>query len=235
MVLIRLAILYLKILIKKCDFYIKLWFSNINELVILKKRSKNEKGSYLSSTCFCAFSADEQKYRFVVGGSIGSQTTWFKNADTNVKWSNMGETLYNKKGGLSGRGAVGLQINTSQKLFTRILAEVAESNLLDSSSKPSYRSYGITWEEGYRFTPRFYTFGGPGVHYAELKLNDESTKGFGVNVNLGLGFVLSDSVSLEVMGRGSFPLSDKFKELGANNNEALPMQLSYLANIMIAF
>ncbi|WP_300955624.1 hypothetical protein, partial [Helicobacter japonicus] len=48
----------------------------------------------------CAFSADEQKYRFVVGGSIGSQTTWFKNADTNVKWSNMGETLYNKKGGL---------------------------------------------------------------------------------------------------------------------------------------
>lgn len=54
MVLIRLAILYLKILIKKCDFYIKLWFSNINELVILKKRSKNEKGSYLSSTCFCA-------------------------------------------------------------------------------------------------------------------------------------------------------------------------------------
>lgn len=183
----------------------------------------------------CAFGAEEQKYRFVVGGSIGSQTTWFKNADTNVKWSNMGETLYNKKGGLSGRGAVGLQINTSQKLFTRILAEVAESNLLDSSSKPSYRSYGITWEEGYRFTPRFYTFGGPGVHYAELKLNDESTKGFGVNVNLGLGFVLSDSVSLEVMGRGSFPLSDKFKELGANNNEALPMQLSYLANIMIAF
>ena len=47
--------------------------------------------------------------------------------------------------------------------------------------------------------------------------------------------MLSDSVSLEVMGRGSFPLSDKFKELGANNNEALPMQLSYLANIMIAF
>ena len=138
----------------------------------------------------------------------------------------MGETLYNKKGGLSGRGAVGLQINTSQKLFTRILAEVAESNLLDSSSKPSYRSYGITWEEGYRFTPRFYTFGGPGVHYAQLKL---------IDVNLGLGFVLSDSVSLEVMGRGSFPLSDKFKELGANNNEALPMQLSYLANIMIAF
>ena len=54
MVLIRLAILYLKILIKKCDFYIKLWFSNINELVILKKRRKKEKGSYLSSTCFCA-------------------------------------------------------------------------------------------------------------------------------------------------------------------------------------
>lgn len=73
------------------------------------------------------------------------------------------------------------------------------------------------------------------MHYAELKLNDESIKGFGVNVNLGLGFVLSDSVSLEVMGRGSFPLSDKFKELGANNNEDLPMQLSYLANIMIAF
>lgn len=192
--------------------------------------------AFISLTfAFYAFGAEEQKYRFVVGGSIGSQTTWFKNADTNVKWSNMGETLYNKKGGLSGRGAVGLQINTSQKLFTRILAEVAESNLLDSSSKPSYRSYGITWEEGYRFTPRFYTFGGPGVHYAELKLNDESTKGFGVNVNLGLGFVLSDSVSLEVMGRGSFPLSDKFKELGANNNESLPMQLSYLANIMIAF
>ncbi|WP_276890111.1 hypothetical protein [Helicobacter japonicus] len=73
------------------------------------------------------------------------------------------------------------------------------------------------------------------MHYAELKLNDESTKGFGVNVNLGLGFVLSDSVSLEVMGRGSFPLSEKFKELGANKNESLPMQLSYLANIMIAF
>ncbi|WP_300447067.1 hypothetical protein [Helicobacter mastomyrinus] len=54
-------------------------------------------------------------------------------------------------------------------------------------------------------------------------------------MNLGLGFVLSDFVSLEVMGRGSFPLSDKFKELGANNNESLPMQLSYLANIMIAF
>lgn len=184
---------------------------------------------------FCAFGAEEQKYRFIAGGSIGSQTTWFKNADTNVKWSNMGETLYNKKGGLSGRGAVGLQINTSQKLFTRILAEVADSNFLKSDAKPSYRSYGITWEEGYRFTPRFYTFGGPGVHYAQLKLNDESTKGFGVNVNLGLGFVLSDFVSLEVMGRGSFPLSDKFKELGANNNESLPMQLSYLANIMIAF
>ncbi|WP_334090433.1 hypothetical protein, partial [Helicobacter typhlonius] len=59
--------------------------------------------------------------------------------------------------------------------------------------------------------------------------------GFGVNVNLGLGFVLSDFVSLEVMGRGSFPLSDKFKELGVSNNEALSMQLSYLANIMIAF
>ncbi|WP_276890112.1 hypothetical protein [Helicobacter japonicus] len=86
----------------------------------------------------CAFGAEEQKYRFVVGGSIGSQTSWFKDADTNVKWSNMGETLYNKKGGLSGRGAVGLQINTSQKHFSRILAEVAESNLLDSSSKPSY-------------------------------------------------------------------------------------------------
>ena len=129
---------------------------------------------------------------------------------------------------------MGLQINTSQKLFTRILAEVAESNILDSSSKPSYRSYGITWEEGYRFTPRFYTFGGPGVRYAQLKFNDESAKGFGVNVNLGFGFVLSDFVSLEVMGRGSFPLSDKFKELGVSNNEALSMQLSYLANIMIA-
>lgn len=183
----------------------------------------------------CAFGADEQKYRFIAGGSIGSQTTWFKNADTNVKWSNMGETLYNEKGGLSGRGAVGLQINTSQKLFTRILAEITHSNLLKSDSKPTYRSYGITWEEGYRFTPRFYTFGGPGVHYAQLKLNDESTKGFGVNVNLGLGFVLSDFVSLEVMGRGSFPLSDKFKELGANNNESLPMRIDYLANIMIAF
>ncbi len=183
----------------------------------------------------CVFGAEEQKYRFIVGGSIGSQTTWFKNADTNVKWSNMGETLYNEKGGLSGRGALGLQINTSQKLFTRILAEVAESNILDSSSKPSYRSYGITWEEGYRFTPRFYTFGGPGVHYAQLKFNDESAKGFGVNVNLGFGFVLSDFVSLEVMGRGSFPLNDKFKELGVSNNEALSMQLSYLANIMIAF
>ncbi|TLD90778.1 hypothetical protein LS66_000120 [Helicobacter sp. MIT 03-1614] len=182
----------------------------------------------------CAFGADEQ-YRFIAGGSIGSQTTWFKNADTNVKWSNMGETLYNEKGGLSGRGAVGLQINTSQKLFTRILAEITHSNLLKSDSKPTYRSYGITWEEGYRFTPRFYTFGGPGVHYAQLKLNDESTKGFGVNVNLGLGFVLSDFVSLEVMGRGSFPLSDKFKELGANNNESLPMRIDYLANIMIAF
>ena len=168
--------------------------------------------AFISLTfAFCAFGADEQKYRFIAGGSIGSQTTWFKNADTNVKWSNMGETLYNEKGGLSGRGAVGLQINTSQKLFTRILAEITHSNLLKSDSKPTYRSYGITWEEGYRFTPRFYTFGGPGVHYAQLKLNDESTKGFGVNVNLGLGFVLSDFVSLEVMGRGSFPLSDKFK------------------------
>ncbi len=73
------------------------------------------------------------------------------------------------------------------------------------------------------------------MHYAQLKLNDESTKGFGVNVNLGLGFVLSDFVSLEVMGRGSFPLSDKFKEIGANNNESLPMRIDYLANIMIAF
>ncbi|AAP77909.1 outer membrane beta-barrel protein [Helicobacter hepaticus] len=192
--------------------------------------------AFISLTfAFCAFGADEQKYRFIAGGSIGSQTTWFKNADTNVKWSNMGETLYNEKGGLSGRGAVGLQINTSQKLFTRILAEITHSNLLKSDSKPTYRSYGITWEEGYRFTPRFYTFGGPGVHYAQLKLNDESTKGFGVNVNLGLGFVLSDFVSLEVMGRGSFPLSDKFKEIGANNNESLPMRIDYLANIMIAF
>lgn len=183
----------------------------------------------------CAFGADEQKYRFVAGGSIGSQTSWFKDADTNVKWSNMGETLHNVKGGVSGRGAVGLQINTSQKYFTRILAEIAHSNLLQSDSKPTYTSYGITWEEGYRFTPRFYTFIGPGLHYAELKLNDESAKGFGVNVNLGFGFALNDFVSLELMGRGSFPLSDKFKELGANNNEALPMQLSYLANIMIAF
>ena len=66
--------------------------------------------AFISLTfAFCAFGADEQKYRFIAGGSIGSQTTWFKNADTNVKWSNMGETLYNEKGGLSGRGAVGLQ------------------------------------------------------------------------------------------------------------------------------
>ncbi|WP_304648222.1 hypothetical protein, partial [uncultured Helicobacter sp.] len=81
--------------------------------------------------------------------------------------------------GLSGRGAVGLQINTSQKLFTRILVEVADSNLLKSDAKPSYRSYGITWEEGYRFAPRFYTFGGQGVHNAHLSLMMRAQKDLG--------------------------------------------------------
>lgn len=185
---------------------------------------------FLALTSF----AEEKKYRFIVGGGLGSQVSWFKDADVNLKWSNMGETLYAYKGGLSGRAAAGIQINADPKLFTRILAEATHSNILDSSSKPSYQSYGIMVEEGYRFTPRFYTFGGPGIAYARLKYNDELTQGVAINVNAGFGFVLNDNVSLEIMGRGSFPISEKFKSLGAGN-ESLPMRLDYLANIMISF
>ena len=180
--------------------------------------------------------AEESKYRFILSGGAGSQVSWLKNADTNIRWSNMGDTLDTYKGGLSGIVALGVEANTSQKLFTRFLLEASAAKIPNLASKAIYQSYGVMLEEGYRFTPRFYTFAGPGIGYALLKHNDSRAQGIAINVNGGFGFALTDNVNLELMGRLSFPVSGKkFKTLGADENQALPGRLDYYARINVRF
>lgn len=179
---------------------------------------------------------DEKSMRFVAKGAVGSQVSWIKDSSVNVNYSNIGSELHAYSGSLSSYGAIGLELNTSEKLFTRILLEVSgTSKVKFQDAKFSYTGYGIAVEEGYRLSNRIYVFGGPGIHYAQLKYDGSTQKGIAVNVNAGLGFVMTHYANVEIFARGSFPLSDDFKSIGANKNLTMPVRLDYFAAINIRF
>lgn len=188
----------------------------------------------LSMFAIGLFANEQKAYHIIAIGGIGSQATYLKDQNSNVKWSNTDKTLHSYAGKLSGYGAIGLELDNTQRLFSRILLEASYANIPNIAQNASYRAYGIVIEEGYKLLPRFYTFGGPGIHYASLKLDDSSIKGIAVNVNLGFGFVVTPYANLEIMARGSFPLDKDFKKIGANE-QILSARVDYFANIVIRF